>query len=83
MNQKDIEDFKDMKRVVALNTKILERIDKNLSGDPDDRNDLGLIGDVRNNKRWKSNVNKALGTIGITSLGLVVRQLFELFKRGG
>ena len=83
MNAKDIEDYKDMKRVVSDNTQILKRIDRTLSGDPNDRDDLGLVGDVRNNKRWKANVQKSLGGLGLGFAGLLFKQLFELFKRGG
>ena len=81
MNQKDIEDFKDMKREVKSNTKILTDIKICLMGDDKDRNDLGLVGDVRNNKRWKGNVQKALGGFGTLTVGLLIKQLFELFKR--
>ena len=83
MNQKDIEDFKDLKRIVKSNTIILARIDRTLSGNPEDRDDLGLVGDVRNNKRWKGNVNKALSGLGLGVGGLFIKQIFEFFKRGG
>ena len=90
MNANDIKDLRDVKEVIAdmerkfdetgTDIKIIKHC---LMGKPDDNDDLGLVGDVRNNKRWKGNVNKALCSIGITSVGLLVRQIFELFKRGG
>ncbi len=83
MNAKDVEDFKDMKRVVATNTKLLTDIKICLMGDPKNRDDLGLVGDVRNNKRWKNNVNKALGSLGLGFFGLFVKQIFESIRKGG
>lgn len=82
MNRIEIEDFKDMKKVVETNTKILLRIDRCLSGDPDDRKDLGLIGDVRNNLRWKSNVQKTLGALGIGVLTLWIKTLWSFVTKG-
>ncbi len=81
MNAKDIEEFQDMKRTVKTSAKILTDISICLMGKPDDRDDLGLVGDVRNNKRWKNNVNKTLGGLGLGFVSLFVRQLFEIFKR--
>jgi len=50
---------------------------------PDDRNDAGLVGDVRNNKRWKNMVNKILGGTGTISLGLLIKEIFRAIKPGG
>ena len=82
MNAKDIEDFKDMKKVVETNTKILIRIDRCLNGDPDDRDDLGLVGDVRNNKRWKGNVQKSIGGLGLGFVALMIKSFWEFFTKG-
>ena len=74
MNANDIKDLRDVKEVIAdmerkfdetgTDIKIIKHC---LMGKPDDNDDLGLVGDVRNNKRWKGNVNKSLVTIsGLT-----------------
>ena len=83
MNKSENADFKEIKRTVDNNTLILKRIDKCLNGDPDDRNDAGLVGDVRNNKRWKNMVNKILGGTGTISLGLLIKEIFRAIKPGG
>jgi len=90
MNANDIKDLRDVKEVIGAMEKTftsteadIKLIKHCLMGKPDDNDDLGLVGDVRNNKRWRGNVNKSLCSIGITSVGLLARQIFELFKRGG
>jgi len=72
MNANDIKDLRDVKEVIAdmerkfaetgIDIKIIKHC---LLGKPDDNNDLGLVGDVRNNKRWKNNVNKSLMSTSI------------------
>ena len=71
MNAKDIEDIKDVKTVIddmekrfietCVDIKIIKHC---LMGNPENNDDLGLVGDVRNNKRWRGNVNKSLFAIG-------------------
>jgi len=82
MNAKDIEEFKDMQRDVKASTTILLRIDRTLNGDPDDRHDLGLVGDVRNNVRWKTNVQRTLSALGIGVVTLWVKTLWGFVTKG-
>lgn len=82
MNAKDIEEFKDMQRDVKASTTILLRIDRTLNGDPDDRHDLGLVGDVRNNVRWKTNVQRMLSALGIGVVTLWVKTLWGFVTKG-
>ena len=89
MNAKDIEDMKDVKTVIDQMETNLESVSKGvdnllvcLMGDPKDRHDLGLVGDVKNNKQWKNLVNKWLGIVGISTFGLLLKEGFNFFKRG-
>ena len=82
MNAKDIEEFKDMQRDVKASTTILLRIDRTLNGDPDDRHDLGLVGDVRNNVRWKTNVQRMLSALGVGVVTLWVKTLWGFVTKG-
>ena len=81
MNANDIKDLRDVKEVIGTMEKTftsteadIKLIKHCLMGKPDDNDDLGLVGDVRNNKRWKGNVNKSLVTIG----GLTFASIFKL-----
>lgn len=80
MNANEMETFKEMKTVVKANTRILMRIDKCLNGDPDNRNDLGLVGDVRNNVRWKNNIQKILGALGFGVITLWLKDAWGYIK---
>ena len=83
MNANDIKDLRDVKEVIGdMESKFKEtgadiKIIKHcLLGKPDDNDDLGLVGDVRNNKRWKNNVNKALSGLGLGVISIWIKQLF-------
>lgn len=80
MNVKEIETFNDMKKMVNANSKILVRIDRVLNGDPDDRKDFGLAGDVRNNVRWKNSIQKVLGVLGFGIATLWLKDVWNYFK---
>ena len=88
MNAKDIEDIKDVKNVIEVMETNLDSVSKGvdnllicLMGDPKNRHDLGLVGDVRNNKKWKNLVNKWLGVVGISTFGLLWKEGINIFKR--
>lgn len=84
MNKEQADDLKSMKKCIDENAEILLRIDKVLNGDREkDKYDFGLVGDVRNNQRWKNMVNKVLGGTGTISLGLLIKELFGILKKGG
>ena len=90
MNAKDIKDLTEMKTVVAeMEDKIddtssdIKDIKHCLMGDPKDRKDLGLVGDVRNNVRWRDKVNKTLATLGLGVMGLFVKEAWQHFVRRG
>lgn len=81
MNASEIETFKEMKTVVKANTKILIRIDKTLHGDKEkDKYDMGLVGDVRNNVRWKKNIQKVLSVLGLGIAGMWVKDGWTYLK---
>ena len=82
MNKTEIDTFKDMRKVVETIAETVENIDITLNGKKGDRHDLGLVADVRNNIKWKNAVNRWIGALGISTIGLVGKQIFELFKRG-
>ena len=81
MNAKDIKDVRDVKVV-------MEQIETSLTNQTDavqeiklalfgkDKDDGGLFADVRNNKRWKGNVNKSLLYLVPVSTGLAMRALW-------
>jgi len=84
MNAKDIKDIKDVKSVmeqiesnIATNCKNITDIKIALMGDPKDRGDGGLFQDVRNNKRWKNNVNKTLVTFGLLSITSFIKLTWD------
>ena len=89
MNTKDIKDIHDVKIVIggmedkltesASDVKIIKHC---LLGNPEDNNDLGLVGDVRNNKRWRNTVNKLLGGTVTLSLGLAIKEFLGYIKKG-
>ena len=84
MNKEQADDLKSIKKCIDNNSKLLVRIDKVLNGDKEkDKYDFGLVGDVRNNQRWKDMVNKVLGGTGTVSLGLLIREIFGVLKKGG
>ena len=84
MNAKDCRDLQELINVVAdIQESVvvdLRDIKICLLGDPKDRNDMGLAGDVRNNKKWKDNVQKTLTALGITTLTLFVKAIWEILK---
>ncbi len=73
MTKDEIQDFKEMRKVVADTANTVQNISIALMGDPKNHEDFGLFGDVRNNKRWRSNVNKMLGSLGLGFLGLLIK----------
>lgn len=88
MNTKDIKDIHDVKTVIGgMEEKLIEsasdvKIIKHcLLGNPENNDDLGLVGDVRNNKRWKNMVNKFLGGTVVLSVSLVIKEFFEYIKK--
>ena len=86
MNSKDIKDIKDVKNVIGdMETKFdgvidnIKVIKKCLMGDEENWEDGGLIGVVKNNKRWKGNVQKSLVAIGGISLTTFIKVAWNFF----
>ena len=84
MNAKDIKDIKDVRTVMEqMETTLsnqcesVNEIKIALMGDPKNRSDGGLFQDVRNNKRWKNNVNKALFTFGGISITTFIKMTWD------
>ncbi len=83
MNKEQAEDLKFLRKSMDDTAKIVTRIDIVLNGDREkDKYDFGLVGDVRNNQRWKNMVNKFLGGTFTVSLGLLVKEIFGVLKKG-
>ncbi len=76
MNKTDIEDFKELKKLVEDNTETLKNISVCLMGDPKDHKSEGLVGAVNNNVKWKNNVNKALAVFIPLSVGVAVKTIY-------
>lgn len=80
MNQKEIKTFNEMKNVMESIAETVKNIDVTLNGKKGDRHDLGLVGDVRNNVKWRNTVQKWMGILGISVIGLVAKDIWKFIK---
>ena len=84
MNKSEVTTFNEMKIMVKGIANTVRNIDITLNGKKEDRHDLGLVGDVRNNVKWKDKVNKAIGGLGLGFLALIIKEGWQQFlKKGG
>ena len=79
MNKNEIGTFNDMKNVVKNTAETVDEIRICLLGDPKKPDSLGLRGDVRNNVRWRTKVNKTLSALGIGVLLLFIKEGWQQF----
>ena len=84
MNKSEVKTFNEMKIMVEGISNTVENIDITLNGKKEDRHDLGLVGDVRNNVKWRDKVNKTLSALGIGVILLFIKEGWQQFlKKGG
>jgi hypothetical protein len=77
MNQEEQVTVKDLEKIVVSNSETLEQISVCLMGDPKDHKDEGLIGAVNNNVKWKNNINKSVGGLGLGFFALVIKEAWQ------
>ncbi len=83
MNKSEVKTFNEMKIMVEGIADTVETINVTLNGKKGDRHDLGLVGDVRNNVKWRDKVNKTLSALGLGVIGLFIKEGWQQFLRKG
>jgi len=77
MNAKEIKTFNELKNEVIDIKESINTIKICIMGNPEKPlEEPGLVGIVGNNKRWRTNVNKALLYLVPVSTGLVLRSVW-------
>ena len=81
MNGKD---YKDLKTVSDGLNHMMKKIDdiRTLLKGKDDSDDIGLVGAVHDNTKFRMNTKKWMGFIGLSVLGLLVKAIYDLIITG-
>ena len=82
MNQKEAVTVKELAKIVEDSNKVLKDISVCLMGDPKDHTSEGLVGAVNNNVKWKNKINKAIGTLGLGFIALVIKEGWQHLSAG-